>query len=50
MWVSAVMTLLVDSGELRPMCWLCHRKTGRSVTIHDREIDELTRLGQLEEG
>ena len=49
-WVSALMTPLVDSGELRPMCWPCHRRTGRSVTIHDREIDELTRLGQLGEG
>jgi hypothetical protein len=49
-WVSTLMTPLVDSGELLPMCWPCHRKTGRSVTIHEREIDELTRLDQLEEG
>lgn len=49
-WASTLMTPLVDSGELLPMCWPCHRKTGRSVTIHDREIDELTRLGRLEEG
>ena len=50
MWVSALMTPLVDSGELRPRCWPCHRTTGRPVTIHPREINELTRLGQLEDG
>jgi hypothetical protein len=49
-WVSALMTPLVDSGALCPVCRPCHRQTGRTVTIHPREIDELTRLGRLEEG
>jgi hypothetical protein len=49
-WVSALMTPLVDSSELRPRCWSCHHKTGHTVTLHDRTIDELTRLGRVDEG
>jgi hypothetical protein len=44
------MTPLVDSGELRPICWWCHRTTGRSVTLHPLAINALTELGRLEEG
>jgi hypothetical protein len=50
LWVATFMTPLVDSGELRPICWPCHHKTGRSVTIHPREIQVLTDLGRLDEG
>lgn len=49
-WVSAAMTPLVDSGELRPMCWPCQHTTGQSVTLHDSEIKILTELGWLEQG
>jgi hypothetical protein len=50
LWVSAAMTLLVDSAELTPICWPCHHQTGRPVTIHPREIKELDRMGRLEDG
>jgi hypothetical protein len=50
LWVSAVMTPLTDSGELHPICRPCHRKTGRSVTIHDRRSEALVKFGRLEEG
>lgn len=50
LWVSALMTALVDSGQLRPMCQPCHTTTGRTVTIHPHMIDELTRLGRLDDG
>ena len=50
LWVTVLMTPLVDSGELTPQCWPCHRKIGRTVTIHPREIEELARLGRLNDG
>jgi hypothetical protein len=50
LWVTVLMTPLVDSDELIPQCWPCHRKTGGTATIHPREIEELTRLGRLEDG
>ncbi|MBV8995200.1 MAG: hypothetical protein JO287_16220 [Pseudonocardiales bacterium] len=50
LWVSALMTPLIDSGELRQQCWRCHHKTGRTVTLHPREIEALTAIGQLEKG
>lgn len=40
----------VDSAELTPICWPCHRQTRRTVTIHPREIEELARTGRLEDG
>lgn len=49
-WVPVAMTPLVDSGELRPICWPCHNDTGRSVTLHPLAIDVLTKLGRLDEG
>jgi hypothetical protein len=50
LWVSVLMTPLVDSGELLPRCWSCQQKAGRTVAIHPREIEALTDLGRLEEG
>jgi hypothetical protein len=43
--ISALMTLWWTR-----VSWPCHCLTGRLVTIHDPEIDELTRLGRLAEG
>jgi hypothetical protein len=50
LWVTALMSPLVESGELIPQCWQCHERSGRDVTLHPVEIDELTRRRRLDEG
>jgi hypothetical protein len=48
--VPVPMTPLVESGELRPICWSCHRATARSLTLHPLAIKALNDIGRLEEG
>lgn len=49
-WVPVAMTPLVDSGQLRPVCWPCHRETGRSMTLHPLAVQAFTKAGRVEEG
>jgi len=48
LWVSVLMTPLVDAGQLIPICWICHVKMGGPfLRIHPEQMQMLIELGRV---